>query len=166
VMLGFVFAGGRREGSLIRAIRPRWQRTPFGEASGAITERLNGLVSILNRAGLRATAIPNMPDWLVTHAAMVAPGAMLILKHGCDTYALARSNEDMKMLVEALRETLAVLRATGHCIVPHSSSLLDVLPQFIVRASFARSWLPELAKLALVGTARKHRMRCSNSQES
>ena len=33
VMLGFAFAGGRREGSLIRAMRARWQRTPFGEAN-------------------------------------------------------------------------------------------------------------------------------------
>ena len=136
VMLGFVFAGGRREGSLIRAIRPKWQRTPFGEANGAITERLNGLVSILNRAGLRAIAITNMADWLVTHAAMVAPAAMLLLKHGCDTYALARSNGDMKMLVEALREALAVLRATGHRIIPRSSVFVDVLPGFIVRSFF------------------------------
>ncbi len=136
VMLGFVFAGGRREGSLIRAIRPRWQRTPFGEANGAVTERLTGLVSILNRAGLRATAITNMPDWLVTHAAMVAPVAMLILKHGCDTYALARSDEDMKMLREALREALAVLRANGRRIVPQSAALLDVLPRFVVTSFF------------------------------
>ena len=136
VILGFVFAGGRREGSLIRAMRPRWGRAPFGEASGAITERLNGLVSILNRAGLRATAITKMPDWLATHAAMVAPVAMLILRHGCDTYALARSNEDMKMLVDALRETLAVLRATGHRIVPRSAVLLDVFPRFIVTSFF------------------------------
>jgi len=136
VMLGFVFAGGRREGSLIRAMRPRWGRAPFGEANGAITERLNGLVSILNRAGLRATAISNMADWLVTHAAMVAPLAMLLLKHRCDTYALARSNEDMKMLVEALRETLAVLRANGRRIVPHSVALLDVLPRFVVTSFF------------------------------
>ena len=34
-----------------------------------------------------------LPDWLVTHAAMIAPPAMLLLKHGCDTYALARSGK-------------------------------------------------------------------------
>ncbi len=45
VMLGFVFAGGRREGSLIRAMRAREQRTPFGEANGAITERLIAIMS-------------------------------------------------------------------------------------------------------------------------
>ncbi len=136
VMLGFVFAGGRREGSLIRAMRARGQRTPFGEANGAITERLTRLVSILNRAGLKAKAIADMPDWLVTHAAMVAPLGMFVLKHGCDTYALARSGKDMGMLTDALRETLATLRANGRRIVPHSTILLDVLPRFVVTSFF------------------------------
>jgi len=137
VMLGFAFAGGRREGSLIRAMRARGGRAaPFGEANGAITERLTRLVSIFNRAGLKAKAIADMPDWLVTHAAMVAPVAMLVLKHGCDTYALARSRKDMGMLADAMRETLAVLRANGRRIVPHSAVLLDVLPRFVVTSFF------------------------------
>jgi len=140
VMLGFVFAGGRREGNLIRAMRARGHDTPFGEANGAITERLTRLVSILNRAGLKAKAIADMPDWLVTHAAMVAPLAMFLLKHGCDTYALARSREDMGMLADAMRETLAVLRANGRRIVPQSAVLLDVLPRFVV-TSFFRAFM-------------------------
>jgi len=140
VMLGFVFAGGRREGSLVRAMRPRWGRAPFGEATGAITERLTKLVSILNHAGLRAKTISDMPDWLATHAAMVAPMAMLLLQHGCDTYALARSREDLGRLVDAMRETLAVLRANGRRIVPHSSVLVEVLPRFVV-AKFFRALL-------------------------
>jgi len=136
VMLGFVFAGGRREGSLIRAMRARGHGTPFGEANGAITERLTKLVSILNRAGLKAKAIAEMPDWLVTHAAMVAPLGMFVLKHGCDTYALARSRKDMGMLTDAMRETLAVLRANGRRILPHSAVLLDVLPRIVVTSFF------------------------------
>ena len=134
VMLGFVFA--RREGSLIRAMRGRGLGTPFGEANGAITERLTRLVSILNRAGLKAKAIADMPDWLVTHAAMVAPLALLVLKHGYDTYDLARSREDMGMLADAMRETLAVLRATVRRIFAHSVVLFDVLPRFVVTSFF------------------------------
>ena len=136
VMLGFVFAGGRREGSLIRAIRARGLGMPFGEANGAITERLTKLVSILNRAGLKAKAVADMPDWLATHAAIVAPLAMLILKHGCDTYALARSREDMGMLTEATRESLAVLRANGRRVAPRGTVLLEVLPRFVVTSFF------------------------------
>lgn len=132
LMLGFVFAGGRREGNLIRAMRVKRRASPFGEANGATTERLTKLVNIFNGAGLKAKAIPNMADWLVTHAAMVVPVAMLILKHGCDTYALARSPGDMRMLVDAMHETIAVVRATGHRIVPASAAILVVLPRFVV----------------------------------
>jgi len=136
VMLGFVFAGGRREGSLIRAMRVRGLGTPFGEANGAISERLTRLVSILSRAGLKAKAVADMPDWLATHAAMVAPVAILLLKHGCNTYALARSREDMGMLADAMRETLAVLRATGRRIAPHPIVLVNVLPRFVMKGLF------------------------------
>lgn len=136
VMLGFVFAGGRREGSVIRAMRSKGHSTPFGEANGAITERLTRLVSLFNRAGLKAKAIADMPDWLVTHASVIAPLAMSLLKHGCDTYSLARSRTDMGMLVDALRDMLAVLRANGRPIVPHSVVLLNVLPRFVVKGFF------------------------------
>jgi 2-dehydropantoate 2-reductase len=136
VMLGFVFAGGRREGSLIRAMRTKGRASPFGEANGATTERLRKLVNIFNRAGLKAKAIPNMPDWLVTHAALVVPLAMLVLKHRCDTYALARSREDMRRLANAMHETIAVVRATGRRIVPTSAAILDVLPRFVVAKIF------------------------------
>ena len=132
VMLGFVFAGGRREGSLIRAIRGRGGSTPFGEIDGTTTRRLTRLVSILNRAGLRSKATAKMSDWLATHAAMVVPLAMLILRHNCDTYALARCREDLNLLVEATRETLDVLRSTGHRIVPRGVVILGILPRFIV----------------------------------
>jgi hypothetical protein len=42
----------------------------------------------------------------------------------------------MGMLADAMRETLAVLRANGRRVVPHSAVLLDVLPQFVVRSLF------------------------------
>lgn len=136
VMLGFVFAGGRREGSLIRAMRSKGRSTPFGEVDGRTTARLTTFVRILNRAGLRAKATAKMPDWLTTHAAMVVPLAMLVLKHGCDTYALARSREDLTMLADAMCETLGVLRASGHRVVPRGVMILRVLPRLIVRRLF------------------------------
>jgi 2-dehydropantoate 2-reductase len=138
VLLGFAFAGGRREGSLIRAIRPKRAVAPFGEVDGAKTARLNRLVEILRTAGFRAMPSAAMPDWLATHAAMVVPLALLILKHGCDTYALARSREDLRTLVNALREAIQVLRAVGRRIVPSRTLALVLLPRFAVTALFRR----------------------------
>ena len=51
-MLGFVFAGGKRDGEIIRAIGPfdhSFVRTPFGEIDGTITPRLKRLVALLNQ---------------------------------------------------------------------------------------------------------------------
>ncbi len=136
VMLGFAFAGGRREGSVIRAIRSKAARTPFGEADGRCSPRLERLVKILSAAGLKARVEIRMPDWLATHAAGVAPLGILILKHGCDTYALARSKNDLRLLAEALRESLAVLRAVGRRIVPQSTRLFELLPRWAVVSIF------------------------------
>ncbi|MGA2085891.1 MAG: 2-dehydropantoate 2-reductase N-terminal domain-containing protein [Terracidiphilus sp.] len=136
VLLGFAFAGGRREGSLVRAMRVKGASTPFGEVNGAVTPRLTRLIGILNRAGLKARSEPHMPDWLANHAAMVGPFAMLILKHGCDTYALARSKSDLRLLVDSVRETLKVLRATGRRIVPRAQEVFYRLPRFILVGLF------------------------------
>jgi len=134
VMLGFVFAGGRREGSLVRAMRAKAASAPFGEASGAITPRLMRFIGILNRAGLKSRVEPHMPDWLANHATMVAPLAMLILKHGCDNYALARSGSDLHLLAASVPETQAVLRANGRRILPRAHAVIGALPRFVLAA--------------------------------
>jgi len=150
VMLGFVFAGGRREGSLVRAMRAKHSSTPFGEAGGAVTPRLTRLIGILNRAGLKAKAEKHMADWLACHAAMVAPFAMLLLKHGCDNYAMARSKSDLRLLAASIPETQAVLRANGRRIVPRALAVIGALPRFAHVALF-RALVP--SKFAEIGGA-------------
>jgi len=132
VMLGRAFAGGRREGTLVRAVRVKGAATRFGEVNGAITPRLTRLIGILNRAGLKARPEPHMSDFLTNHAAMIAPFAVLILKHGCDTRALGRSQSDLRLLAEAFPETLAVLRTNGRRIVPRAQTPLFALPRWLL----------------------------------
>ncbi|MDR3752629.1 MAG: 2-dehydropantoate 2-reductase N-terminal domain-containing protein [Terracidiphilus sp.] len=136
VMLGFVFAGGRREGSLVRAMRVKGASTRFGELNGATTPRLTRFIGILNRSGLKAKVEPRMADWLANHASMVAPFAMLILKHGCDTRALGRSQNDLRLLADSFPEILAVLRANGRRIVPRALAVFGALPRFMLVALF------------------------------
>ncbi len=138
VMLGFVFGAGKRDGSVIRAISGvggSWTATPFGEIDGRITPRLTRLVSILCQAGLKSKTSTDISDYLATHAALVAPFAHLLTKHGCDTYALARSTADLRLLIDALRETLDVLRATGFKIIPSSTSMVRIIPRFVLVAA-------------------------------
>ena len=131
VMLGFVFGGGKRDGNIIRAIRGGGLSTPFGEIDGAITPRLVRLVEILRRADLKARVEKEMPDWLSTHAALVAPFAVLTMKHCCNTYELAKATGDWRLLADATRDTVKVLRGLGRHVIPLSNSVIGRLPRFL-----------------------------------
>lgn len=154
VLLGFVFGGGKRDGSVIRAIGAEEAlggTTPFGEIDGRITPRLTRLIEILRQAGFRAKASTQISDYLATHAAFVAPFAAALIRHGCDNYALARSRDDLRLLVEGMREVIPVLRASGFAIVPPSTGFFfGVMPKFLLVTVF-RLFLP--TRLAEVGAA-------------
>ena len=134
-MFGFVFAGGKRDGEIIRAIGPfdhSLMPTPFGETNGTITPRLKRLVGLLNRGGLRAKVSTNIVDYLATHAAGVAALTPLAIKYRNDFKALARSPEEIKLMAAAMRETIPVLKALGHKIVPAGQQILAVMPVFVL----------------------------------
>ena len=150
VMLGFVFGAGRRVGDVIYGFGAKGLATPFGEIDGRRSERVERLVALLRRSGFNARPESRMVDWQAAHAALVAPVAALIGKHGNDNYRLAKSREDMRLLVAAMRETLAVLRATGHRIVPGSSNVLRLVPGFALLPLFR--WFFGM-KVAEVGAA-------------
>jgi 2-dehydropantoate 2-reductase len=152
VMLGFVFGAGRREGDVIRAWAPRGLisralATPFGEINGTITPRLVMLVDLFRRAGLHAETSPAISDYLATHAVQVAVVARLIIKHGCDTYALAHSTADLGLLVDGLRETLDILRALGYRIIPRSTSLMRIIPRFLLVAAFRALFASQIGEI-------------------
>ncbi len=148
IMLGFVFGAGKRDGSVIRAISGiAWMTTPFGEIDGRITPRLTRLVGILCQAGLKSKTSTDISDYLVTHAAFVAPVAHLLIQHGCDTYSLARSTDDLKLLVDALREIPDVLRANGFKITPPGTNLVRIIPRFVLVAALRRLLSTQFAEV-------------------
>jgi 2-dehydropantoate 2-reductase len=134
-LLGFVFAGGKRDGETVRAIGPfehSLAATPFGEIDGTVTPRLQRLVKLLNQAGLRSKISTNIVDYLATHAANVAALVPMALKYRADLRALARSREDLRLTAAAWRETFTVLKAMGHKIVPSHLQILAVTPVFVL----------------------------------
>ena len=134
-MLGFVFAGGKRDGEVIRAIGPfdhSLMLTPFGEIDGTVTPRLRRLVELLNRAGLRSKVSTNIVDYLATHAAGVAAITPLAVKYRNDLKAAAHSPGDLTLAAAAMRETMPVLKALGHKIVPAGHKIIAVTPVFVL----------------------------------
>jgi ketopantoate reductase len=88
-------------------------------------------VSILRQPGFKAEPSTHIVDLQATHAAGVALIGKLAIKHGCDTSALARSGDDLKLFVAARREAHRVLRALGHSIVPWSEVAMGIVPDFL-----------------------------------
>ncbi|MFZ0862907.1 MAG: hypothetical protein WAN18_19745, partial [Candidatus Sulfotelmatobacter sp.] len=125
----------KRDGEIIRAIGPfdhSLMTTPFGEINGTVTPRLKRLVNLLNRTGLRAKVSTHIVDYLATHAAGVAALVPLVMKHGNDIKALARSPDDLKLAAAAMSATIPVLKALGHKIVPAGQQILAVTPAFVL----------------------------------
>jgi ketopantoate reductase len=104
---------------------------PFGEIDGTITPRLERLATILHQADFKVEKSRHIVDFQTTHAVGVAIIAKLAIKHGCDTYALARSTDDLRLFIAARREVHQVLRSLGRQIIPWSEATIDAIPAFL-----------------------------------
>jgi 2-dehydropantoate 2-reductase len=150
VMMGFVFAGGRREDNIIKAIISRSIAVPFGEINGILTPRLNRLINIIRQGGFKAKASTCILDFLATHASGVPLFGKLTIKYGLDNRKLARSAEDMRILVNAMRESFQVLKSLGYKIVPKSQNIINFLPRFIIIAGIRALLSSKLGEVGLV----------------
>lgn len=131
VMFGFVYAGGKRDGNVIRAMVIKSIAVPFGEIDGTITPRLRRLVGILRQAGLKAKASRCIIDALLTHAVGVPLIGIPTIAFEYNIRALARSRTDLRLIVDAMRESFDVLQALGYQIIPKITSLIKILPRFV-----------------------------------
>jgi 2-dehydropantoate 2-reductase len=131
VMMAGVYAAGKREGSLIRAIVIKSAASPFGEIDGRITPRLERLAEIFHQAGFRVDLSRNIVDYQMTHGVGVAIIIALVIKHGGDVRKLARATQDLKLYVTARREGQQVQRALGHQVLPRTEVVIAYIPGFL-----------------------------------
>jgi 2-dehydropantoate 2-reductase len=150
VLMGSVYAAGKREDNLIRAMVVKSIAVPFGEIDGSISPRLQQLIKIFHTAGFKAKPSTNIVDCQTTHAVGVALIGSLIFKHGGDVKELAHSTDDLLLFIKARREGHLVLRALGRQIIPWSESLIIIMPDFLQVAGFR--WLLN-SKFGEVGLA-------------
>ena len=139
VMMGAVFAAGKRDGSLIRAMVIKSVASPFGELDGSITPRLKRLADIFHQAGFKIQLSKDIVNTQRTHAVGVAIVAALVLKHAGKVKQLAHDTADLKLYAAARREGLQLLRLMGYHILPPMESWMVAVPVFI--QVMATRWL-------------------------
>lgn len=141
LLLGFPGAGGIRKGPVVRyAFAPTWmQPTTFGEPGGQVTARLKAVLRMFRSAGLSVTTCSDMRAWLTSHVALVSPLANGIYLAGGDNYRLAKQVDTVRLMVDAIREGFAVVRAAGLNVVPFKLRLVERTPEALV-VSALRAW--------------------------
>jgi 2-dehydropantoate 2-reductase len=131
VMMGGVYAAGKRQGGLIHAIVIKAAASPMGELDGQITPRLQRLAGIFRQAGFKVELVHNIVDFQLTHGVGVALIAALAMKHAGKVRQLGRATDDLKLYVAARREGLQVIQALGHEVLPRTELTLAKLPVFL-----------------------------------
>jgi 2-dehydropantoate 2-reductase len=131
VLLGFVGAGGIREGHLVRYVieSERGQPTTFGELDGRTTPRLEQVVAAFKGAGFPVAICANMDAWLKTHVAEISPTANAVYLAGGDNYRLARTRDGVVLMIRAIREGYKVLQALGIPITPSNHKIVNWIPE-------------------------------------
>ncbi len=131
VLMGSVFAGGRREDNIIKAFIVKSIAGAVGEVDGTITPRLIRLKNILRKGGFKSKTSTNIVDAIITHAAGVPVFALSVMKYNLNLRELTKSTEDLFLIVDATRESYSVIKALGYKILPKSTNIIYIIPRFI-----------------------------------
>jgi 2-dehydropantoate 2-reductase len=123
-LFGFPAVAGVRDGSVIRYVQIRQQKTMLGEASGVITPRVRQLQGLFSGAGFPTTVSANIDDWLLGHAAFVVPVAFALYWVGTDTARLAADHITLRRMVRATRQAFQALHAAGNAEIPTNLRIL------------------------------------------
>lgn len=160
VMIAFPSAGGEVvDGNVVvyrigRGLVRLFQTTTVGELVHTSYDRVEFLAGIFREAGIPTVTCKHMDDWQKTHVAVVCAIAQALYKHGGDPIRLSKHFSDVRLMVAAIQEGLAVLRCLGHRIIPRKLWYLR-LPRFLVAAVFFFVLRTDLAETAMARHARR-----------
>lgn len=86
--------------------------------------------------------------------AVVCAIAQALYEHGGDPIRLSKHSADVRLMVGAIQEGLAVLKCLGHRIIPRKLWYL-MLPGFLVAAAFSSVLRTDLAETVMARHARR-----------
>ncbi len=139
VLLGYAGVAGVRVGARICCAQvPPWlQKTVIGEIDGRATPRIKEVRRAFRDAGFPTALSSNIDAWLKTHAAWVSPVAQSLYREDGNLVRLAARPGSLRLMVAAIQEGLAVLKALG---VPPAGPLWVRAHAFLPGAALRGLW--------------------------
>jgi 2-dehydropantoate 2-reductase len=141
LLVGYAGAGGTRVDGVVyyHVVSPLLQPTTFGEPEGGTTERVKALAEVFKQAGVPTAVCPDMDAWQKTHVAWVSPLANGLYMAGGSGDELASRPDLVRLMVQAIREGFAVLRAMGVRVTPAKLKAFEWIPRPLLVAAL-RLW--------------------------
>lgn len=154
LLFGFGSAGGSRKEHVIHYIdseKPGGKRMSLkiGEMDGRVRERTKQIEAMFQEAGIPVEVVTDIDGWLKYHIAMVFPLCAAMLKHDCDNYELAKSKEDVRDVMRAIKEAGNVLATLGYAKPLEFRFKVDWMPEFLVVWIFRKVLSTKFAEVAI-----------------
>lgn len=153
IMIGFPSAGGERKNGVVSyfvgsGIIRSFQTTTFGEYNGSMTGRLNELIKVFKKSEIPAVYCDNMDAWQKTHVAMVTCIANILYKYDGNNYELAKSWEDIYLMIYGIKEGFNVLKKFGYSVTPKKLYFF-LLPANMLTIVFKQVMGTKLAEITM-----------------
>ncbi len=166
LMIGFPSAGGERTDKGIvryfvgKGIIRLFQTTTFGEYDGTKSKRVQKLIEAFNQAGIPSVFCHNMDAWQKHHVAIVTCIANALYKYDGNNYQMAKSFEDVRLMLRGIKEGFSALKALGYSITPLKLNYF-LLPNALLLLIFKPLMGTKLAEI----TMSKHAMAAINEMK-
>ncbi|MDR0348912.1 MAG: hypothetical protein LBH90_05395 [Tannerella sp.] len=133
IIPGFPGAGGDIRGDILYAKfgSKNLQRTVFGEISGDVTERIQAVSKLFDRAEIPFEISRNIQSFHITHAAVITANRHFYGESGMLDPKTARSRKVLKAVAADIKNNLILLEKAGICITPSKMKVLKHIPGFV-----------------------------------
>ena len=118
VLFGFPAASGTRDGSVIKYVLIRQQKTMLGEPDGRKSSRVRELKTVFSRAGFSARISGDIDGWLLGHAAFIVPIAFALYRVDVDAARLGSDRDSLRLMVRANRQAFRALSVNRKAEIP------------------------------------------------
>jgi len=157
ILAGFGAIGGKRNGHkvLFADADPKKpnKKVPIvlGKVNAFSNQKFEKTKELFESASIKVEAVDDIDGWLKTHAAMILGLAGATYKKENNLKNIAEDKELIKLIVNALRESMNVLKSLGVTIIPKRNRNLHFFPGFLLESIFRKLLNSEYAEIAIAG---------------
>ncbi len=131
IFLGFPGVGGTYHGNRIDYIQLKQQKTTIGEINGKITNFIQKMKTLFEKAGFETAVSTTMQAWLKTHAVFVACVSAAIIGENGDSIQLGKNKKSIQIMVKSIREGFLACTQLGMPIAPTNLKIIfAIMPQW------------------------------------